>query len=154
MFEITGFHHRIFIGRLLSWGNIFPAGELLHKETKIWSWQRYRECNRLATTKAPSQKTEQTSCRQKKKKLNVSTYTHCWSIQDKKKNKNGELPVGNFQSFWKWKLFFLWKKIKSKAPRGCFSARAADRSDSHPWKLLFYLQWLPCLSSLSFPEVS
>lgn len=155
MFQITGFHHRIFTGRLLLWGNTFPAGGLLHKETKIWSWQGYREHNRLTTTKAPSRKTEQTSCRQKNPNKNtwMCLPTHTTGVYKTKKKLRAscrEFPV-----ILKMKdIFSLKKKIKSKAPRGCFSARAADSSDSHPWKLVFYLQWLSCLSTLSFPEVS
>lgn len=126
MFQIIEFHHRIFIGRLLLWGNIFPAGGLLHKETKIWSWQGYRELNRLTTTKAPSQKTEQTSCRQKKPnkptKILECVYLHTLlEYTRQKKKKKWGASCREFPVILKMKdIFSLKKKNKIQSSQRLF----------------------------------
>lgn len=111
MFQITGFHHRICIGRLLSWGNIFPAGELLHKGTKVWSWQGYREHTDSQPPKHRHRKQSKQVVGKKKKYLNVFTYTHYWSIQDQKKKKK-RASCREFPVILKMKGIFSLKKIK------------------------------------------
>lgn len=115
---------------------------------------RVTERLRLATTKALSQKTQQTSCRQKTRLEHIYLHT----LLEYTRQKRWRASYREFPVISKMKGILTLKKIKSKVPRYCFSrcatATVADGSDSHPWKWIFYLNWLFCLSSLSFLNVS
>lgn len=109
---------------------------------------RVTERLKLATTKALSQKTQQTSCRQKTRLEHVYLHT----LLEYTRQKRWRASYREFPVILRMKDIFSLKKIKSKVPRYCFSRRAiaivANGSDSHPWKWIFYLNWLFCLSSL------
>ena len=162
---MTGFHHGIFIWRLLLWENIFLAAcRLLHKETEIRSCQlstspstffvlhtpavhvgeHCRITERLTDSQLPKHRHKKQGTQVVGKKKNTWTYLPTRAIGVCKTKKDGDLHIGKFQSFWKWKIFFLWKKNTIKVPRCCLSRHAiavvASGSDSHPQKLVFYLK--------------